>query len=88
MSTLEQIDHAVEVLGKKELILLHCNSTYPAKVEELNLKAISALKKRYDVPIGYSGHEVGLSTSVAAAVSSCLWPWHTRRPCEDTTAPS
>lgn len=68
MSTLEQVDHAVEILGKKDLILLHCTSTYPAKLEELNLKAILALKERYDVPIGYSGHEVGLYTSLAAAV--------------------
>ncbi len=68
MSTLEQIDHAVDVLGTEDLILLHCTSTYPAKLEELNLKVIPALAKRYDVPVGYSGHEVGLYTSLAAAV--------------------
>lgn len=68
MSSLEQIDHAVEILGKKDLILLHCTSTYPARLEELNLKAIPALVERYGVPIGYSGHEVGLYTSLAAAV--------------------
>jgi len=68
MSTPAEIDHAVEVLGTQDLILLHCTSTYPAKLEELNLAAIETLKERYDVPIGYSGHEVGLATSVAAAV--------------------
>jgi N-acetylneuraminate synthase len=68
MSTLEQVDHAVEILGKHDLVLLHCTSTYPAKLEELNLKAIQALKARYGIPIGYSGHEVGLYTSLAAAV--------------------
>ncbi len=68
MSTLEEIDHAVDVLGKKNLVLLHCTSTYPSRVEELNLKAIHSLADRYDVPIGYSGHEVGLYTSLAAAV--------------------
>jgi len=68
MSTLEEIDHAVEVMGKEDLILLHCTSTYPSKVEELNLKVIPALAKRYDIPIGYSGHEVGLYTSLASAV--------------------
>ena len=68
MSSLEQIDHAVEILGKENLILLHCTSTYPAKLEELNLKVIPALVERYDIPIGYSGHEVGLYTSLAAAV--------------------
>ncbi len=68
MSTLEQIDHAVEVLGKKDLVVLHCTSTYPSKLEELNLSAIPVLMERYGVPIGYSGHEVGLSPSIAAAV--------------------
>ena len=68
MSTLQQIDHAVEVLGTKDLVLLHCTSTYPARPEELNLKVIPEMVKRYDVPVGYSGHEVGLYTSLAAAV--------------------
>ena len=68
MSSLEQIDHAVQVLGKENLVLLHCTSTYPAKLEELNLKVIPFLMERYDIPIGYSGHEVGLYTSLAAAV--------------------
>jgi N-acetylneuraminate synthase len=68
MSSLAQIDHAVEILGKENLILLHCTSTYPAKLEELNLKVIPFLMERYAIPIGYSGHEVGLYTSLAAAV--------------------
>jgi N-acetylneuraminate synthase len=68
MSSLAQIDHAVEVLGKESLILLHCTSTYPAKLDELNLKVIPAMVERYQIPIGYSGHEVGLYTSLAAAV--------------------
>jgi len=77
MSTLEQIDHAVEVLGKDDLILLHTTSTYPAKVEELNLLCIRQLKERYRVPVGYSGHEVGLSTSLAAAVlGACVIERH------------
>jgi N-acetylneuraminate synthase len=77
MSTLEQIDHAVEVLGKDDLILLHTTSTYPAKVEELNLLCVRQLKERYRVPVGYSGHEVGLSTSLAAAVlGACVIERH------------
>jgi N-acetylneuraminate synthase len=77
MSTIKQIDHAVEVLGTKDLILMHTTSTYPSKLEELNLKAILALKERYGVPVGYSGHEVGLSTSVAAAViGACMIERH------------
>lgn len=68
MSTLEQIDHAVEVLGTDDLIILHCTSTYPSQPDELNLRVIPALKERYGVPIGYSGHEVGLQTTYAAVV--------------------
>ena len=77
MSTLEQIDHAVQILGKEDLILMHTTSTYPAKVEELNLACISRLKERYGVPVGYSGHEVGLSTSLAAAsLGACMVERH------------
>lgn len=77
MSTLEQIDHAVEVLGQENLILMHTTSTYPSKTEELNLSCIRHLKEHYDVPIGYSGHEVGLQTSLAAAVlGACMVERH------------
>lgn len=77
MSTIEQIDHAVDVLGKKDLIILHCTSTYPSNLEELNLRCIQQLKDRYNVPIGYSGHEVGLSTSTAASVlGACIIERH------------
>ena len=77
MSTLAQIDHAVEVLGKDDLVILHCTSTYPSQVEELNLEAIAQLRDRYDVPVGYSGHEVGLATSVAAAaLGACMVERH------------
>jgi len=66
MSTIEEIDHAVEVLGKQDLILLHACSTYPAYYEELNLRAIPVMRQRYGVPVGYSGHETGLPSTVAA----------------------
>jgi N-acetylneuraminate synthase len=66
MSTLAQIDHAVEILGKNDLILLHATSTYPAYYDELNLKVIPVLARRYGVPVGYSGHETGIASSVAA----------------------
>lgn len=68
MSTLAQIDHAVEVLGTDHLILLHACSTYPAYYEELNLRAIPLMRERYGVPVGYSGHETGIASTVAAAV--------------------
>lgn len=66
MSTLAQVDHAVEVLGTQDLILLHTTSAYPAKIQDLNLRMIPAMRARYGVPVGYSGHEVGLATSLAA----------------------
>lgn len=77
MSTIEEIDHAVEVLGKEDLILLHCTSTYPSKPEELNLRAVDALRARYALPVGYSGHEVGLQTTVAAVtLGACVVERH------------
>ncbi len=68
MSTYEEIDHAVEVLGKQNTILMHTTSTYPAKYEQLNLRAIPTMIERYGIPVGYSGHETGIPTSVAASV--------------------
>jgi N-acetylneuraminate synthase len=77
MSTVEQIDHAVDLLGKEDLILLHACSTYPAYYEELNLKAIQTMRQRYGVPVGYSGHETGLASSVAAAaLGACMVERH------------
>ncbi|MGD6755064.1 N-acetylneuraminate synthase family protein [Streptomyces sp. BH105] len=67
MSTPQQIRHAVEVLGSENIVLLHATSTYPAKAEELNLNVINTLRAEYpNVPIGYSGHEIGLQTTLAA----------------------
>jgi N-acetylneuraminate synthase len=67
MSTLEQIDAAVEVLGVDNLVILHATSTYPLPPEEANLLMIPSLQQRYaGVPIGYSGHETGLQISLAA----------------------
>ena len=68
MSTYAEIDHAVEILGKEDLILMHATSTYPANYDELNLSAIPTMRQRYGVPVGYSGHETGIATSVAAFV--------------------
>lgn len=66
MSTGAQIRHAVEVLGIDKLVLMHCTSTYPSKPEELNLRMIHTLRSDFDCPVGYSGHEVGLQTTLAA----------------------
>jgi N-acetylneuraminate synthase len=66
MSSMEQIEAAVAVLGTDRLLLAHATSTYPCPKEELNLRMITTLAERFDCPIGYSGHEVGLATTVAA----------------------
>ena len=68
MSTSAKIRHAVEVLGSNNVILCHATSTYPAANDELNLRMIETLATEFpNVPIGYSGHERGLQTTVAAA---------------------
>ena len=70
MSTLEEITNAVSILegyDRKHLYaLLHCNSTYPAPLNELNLSAIKTLYNTFNCEVGYSGHEFRLGTSVAA----------------------
>jgi N-acetylneuraminate synthase len=77
MSTLEQIDHAVDVLGKEDLVLLHCCSAYPAMYPDLNLRVIPFLRDLYGVPVGYSGHETGIASSVAAAaLGACVVERH------------
>lgn len=68
MSTFEEIDTAVEIFKKYECPyeLMHCNSTYPMKNEDANLKMIYTLKERYGCNVGYSGHETGRIVSLAA----------------------
>ncbi len=77
MSTLEQIHAAVKVLGEDNLVISHATSTYPCDPEELNLRMIGTLRQKFSCPIGYSGHEVGLVTSVvAAALGACVVERH------------
>ena len=68
MSTMEEIDQAVKWMNEEDtpFSLLHCNSTYPAPLEDLNLSCIPVLKDRYQCEVGYSGHEFRLGTTVAA----------------------
>jgi len=68
MSSLEEIDAAVEIFRKKNCSfeLMHTNSSYPMKDEDANLLLIPSLRERYNSNVGYSGHEVGLAISVAA----------------------
>lgn len=68
MSTMDEIRHAVSLIDPDRLLLAHTTSVYPCKPEELNLRAILTLKQTFGCPVGYSGHEVGLQTTVAAVV--------------------
>ena len=64
MSTMDEIRHAVKLLGEDNLIIYHCTSTYPTEHNEINLKVIEEFRKEFSCPIGYSGHEKGLLPSV------------------------
>jgi N-acetylneuraminate synthase len=66
MSTIEQVDAAVAVFDRTQLVLMHTTSTYPMPPEEANLRTIATFRERYGVPVGYSGHEPGLQISLAA----------------------
>lgn len=77
MSSLSEIDHAVEVLGSDQLALLQCTSTYPTNPDELNLRAIGSLRDRYGIPVGFSGHDASIATSAAAvALGACIVERH------------
>lgn len=77
MSSLDEIYHAVQVLGRNDLVILHSCSTYPANYDELNLRVIPVLQQQFGVPVGYSGHETGISSSVAAvAIGACVIERH------------
>lgn len=77
MSTMGQIKNAVSYFDKNRLIIAHSTSSYPCSPAELNLNMIKTLKTKFDCPVGYSGHEVGLQTTYAAVVlGACLVERH------------
>ena len=78
MSTMEQIAKGIGIAGEQDLVMMHCTSTYPCEPEELNLKMIETLRAKYpNIPIGYSGHEVGLiPTAIAVAFGACMVERH------------
>jgi len=78
MSTIEQIRQGVRIAGEENLVLMHCTSTYPCEPEELNLRMVESLRREFPtIPIGYSGHEVGLvPSSVAVALGACMVERH------------
>ena len=78
MSRMEEVEFTVDFLKERgaEFTLLHCNSTYPAAFEDINLRFMDKLR-RFDVPIGYSGHERGIAVStVAAALGASIIERH------------
>ncbi len=67
MSTEEQVDTVISILGRDNLLLAQSTSTYPCKIDELNLRVILSFMNKYpEIPIGYSGHETGLAPTLAA----------------------
>jgi len=90
MCTLEEVKNSVDTIlstGNDQLIILHCVSDYPTKVEETNLNVIKTLKKEFDIPIGYSDHNIGWTVSLGAAVMGAnLIERHFRDPL-NTSAP-
>ena len=77
MSTMDEIRAGVSALGRDNLLICHSTSAYPCDPTELNLRMIDTLAEEFGVPIGYSGHETGLSTTVAATVlGACLVERH------------
>jgi N-acetylneuraminate synthase len=78
MSTPEEIESAVKVLGTDNLLIAHSTSAYPCKVNELNLRMIQTLRSQFPgVPVGYSGHEVGLApTWAAVSMGACFVERH------------
>ena len=78
MSTMDEIRTGANTLGLDNLLICHSTSAYPCDPTELNLNIIHTLAAEFDVSIGYSGHETGLSTTVvAAALGACLIERHT-----------
>ncbi len=79
MSTIDQIDKAVDELKKfdTDFVLLHCNSSYPCDYKEIAIPVIKLLRNRYQILVGYSGHEIGIYPSIAAiCLGACVLERH------------
>ena len=70
MTSIEEIEECVKIFKSHScpITLLHTVSTYPSEEADLNLKCITTLKEKFNLPVGYSGHETGVSPSVMAVV--------------------
>lgn len=77
MSTMEEIRRAVSILDDVPLALMHTTSTYPCPPDQLNLRVINSLRSEFQLPVGYSGHETGLATTLAAVtLGACIVERH------------
>lgn len=80
MATLEEVKEALDVIkeeGEEEIILLHCVSSYPAKIEDMNLKAMETLGNTFRLPVGLSDHSLGITIPIAAtALGACVIEKH------------
>jgi len=80
MSTLGEINEALQVIqseGIKDIVLLHCVTAYPAKVEDVNLNAMETLRCEFKLPVGLSDHTIGITMPIAAvALSACVIEKH------------
>ena len=80
MATLGEVEEALNVIrseGVEEVILLHCVSNYPAKIEDVNLRAMETLKQAFKIPVGFSDHTLGITASIAAvALGACVIEKH------------
>ena len=80
MSTLGEVEEALKIIrdeGVEDIILLHCVSNYPAKIEDINLRAMETLKQAFKLPVGFSDHTLGITVPIAAvALGACIIEKH------------
>ena len=80
MSTLGEIEEALRIIrneGVEDIVLLHCVSNYPARIEDVNLRAMETLKQAFKIPVGFSDHTLGITASIAAvALGACVIEKH------------
>ena len=80
MSTLGEVEEALNVIrseGVEDVILLQCVSNYPARIEDVNLRAMETLKQAFKIPVGFSDHTLGITASIAAAAfGACVIEKH------------
>jgi N-acetylneuraminate synthase/N,N'-diacetyllegionaminate synthase len=80
MSTMEEIGEALEAIkqaGGVKIVLLHCITSYPARTNDVNLRAMETLRQAFEIPVGFSDHTLGLNVSIAAAaLDACIIEKH------------